>query len=185
MGSPTNSKKTGCTAAARSAARAQPANFTPGEARGTNGDVHHACPQGLHTFARKRDLKDNVSGAAIYTATVFGGTRYQKLIEAPLTICGKTVTALMGPEDEPILFIPTFVGDPGELGFVLTFEDGVIAEPRQAPNTRPEGDRRPRHPRRVPDSGPRLRPSAGTAKSGDPRYPAGVVDSYARPGDDA
>jgi hypothetical protein len=91
----------------------------------TATSITHARKDFRH-LPRRRDLEDKVSGAAIYTATIFGGTRYQKIIEAPLTICGKTVTALMGPEDEPILFIPAFVGDAGELGCVLTFEDGVI-----------------------------------------------------------
>jgi hypothetical protein len=91
----------------------------------TDSSITHARKDVKH-LPRRRDLEDKISEAVIHTGMIFGGTKYRKTIEAPLTICGKTVTALMGPKDEPILFIPTFVGDTGEPGCVLTFEDGAI-----------------------------------------------------------
>jgi hypothetical protein len=78
---------------------------------------------------RNHRIEDNLVGAAEQTALLYGGDSYTKAIETAVMLCGKTIAALMGEEDEPFLFVPIWLQKSDgkeELGCLVTFSDQVI-----------------------------------------------------------
>jgi len=78
---------------------------------------------------RSPQIEENLISAVQQTALLYGGDSYGNAVETAVTLCGKTIAALMNEEDEPFLFIPIWVQMPDnreELGCLVTFSDQVI-----------------------------------------------------------
>lgn len=80
---------------------------------------------------RNKNIEATIIAAVQWTALGFGNHTYERHIKAGLSMCGKTLAALMTEADEPILFIPSWLArdapGPLQLGVILTFKDRAIA----------------------------------------------------------
>jgi hypothetical protein len=77
---------------------------------------------------RKATVEEHIVAAAEYTALMLGSAKYIANVKTPMSLCGKTVAAMMDEEDHPIFFFPIWLKTESgeECGCLITFEDRVL-----------------------------------------------------------